>query len=223
MSTQNTNAEERHITATSEQSLQGFLREFVGYVKGLANQRILSKEVLQNYNKAGLGLHGMLQSSLVVAGHNVGWVPVIEPRIPLKVPLNPSEYGKRGKRKRHYFRADVGYYRGGRMDIFAECCTTDEAVDCFPSSEIRRRGGWWISKRDALLHFIQNSQHPVSAMVICVVLPRQMKKKPSHAWARGVGANFFDEFSSGWEEATEELQRHISVSFGCSRGNWHPC
>jgi len=216
LSTQNTNAEERqerHITATSEQSLQGFLREFVGHVRGLANQGVLSKEVLQNYDKTALGLHGMLQSSLVVAGQNVGWVPVIEPRIPLRVPLDPSEYGKKGERKRHQFRADVGYYRGGRMDIFADYCTKEEEVDCFPPSEIRRRGwGEWITKRDVLLHFIRNSRHPVSAIVICVVLPRQMRKKPPWPWAKGVGANLFDEFSSGWEEAKEELQRYISTS-----------
>ena len=160
-----------------------FLQEFVHTMRRCVSLGVLTRDILQDYTKAKASLHGMLQSAFVEAGWSVGWIPCIEPRVPLSVPFDPFLYNSNlsGRRKRHQFRPDVGYYRDGSCDVFAECCTTDEAGEYIPSNETAeydpsRKGH--ITKRDALAHFLKHARPEVSRLVICVVLPHRMKRKP---------------------------------------------
>ncbi|MFQ5822032.1 MAG: hypothetical protein ACE5I5_18760 [Candidatus Heimdallarchaeota archaeon] len=208
-------------------SLQRFFQGFVQAIAHFASQGVLTTEILQHYSKAKRSLHGILESALVQAGWGVGWLPVVEPRVPYlneKSALDSYRYNpnlartregeQKRPRKRHHFRPDVGYYRNDALDVFAECCTTDEASEYIPSRQTPQYDRWkrgWITKRDAFLHFVQHSKMKVSTLVICVTLPRQMKKKPPWLQFKSVGNDFFNQFKPGWDTLAQDLQQYAST------------
>ena len=197
-------------------SLQRFFKEFVQAVANFANQRVLTKGIIQEYSKTKRVLHGILESALVQAGWCVGWLPVVEPRVLLSVPFVPSSCNQNlsGRKKRHHFRPDVGYHRNNTLEIFAECCTTDEAREYISSNQTPQYDRWkrgWITKRDALLHFVQHAKPKVSTLVICVTLPRQMKQKPPWLQFKSVGNDFFNQFKPGWDTLAQGLQQYAST------------
>ena len=190
-----------------------FFEEFVKAIENFADQKAISKEILQDYSIAKHVLHGVLESSFVEAGWSVDMLPIIEPRISLLEPFDPYRYNQnfRGRFRRHY-RPDVGYYSKSILTIFAECCTTDGAMDYIPSNQTTqytKKG--WITKRDTLLHFIQHSSPNVSELIICVTLPNQMKKKPPWPQFRSAGENFFKQFKHGWDTLVKDLQQYTST------------
>lgn len=160
--------------------------------------------MLQDYKKAKGALHGLLESAFINAGWRTGVYPVVEPRIPLDSPLVPGDYSPRlkEKRRRYQFRPDVGYYQEGKLDIFVECCTTDEAKEYEPSRSYAH-----ITKRDAFLHFAKHAD--VSGFIICVALPSRMVRKPPWEWARGLSNDLFSEFEPGWSQLANDLHQHV--------------
>lgn len=148
---------------------------------------------------------------MVQAGWRGNWIPVIEPRVRLKEPLDPATYNPHllGRRKRHQFRPDVGYYINGELNTFVECCTTDEAGDYISSDQTSHYTSLGhITKRDVLLHFIQHGDPKVSRLMLCVILPREMKRKPPWPRFKDVGNNFFKELTPGWDGLIQDLQRY---------------
>ena len=194
-------------------SLQTFFQEFIQAIANFASQGVLTKEVLQDYSKAKLALHGILESALVQAGWRIGWLPVVEPRVDLSLPFVPSSYNPNllEKRKRHLFRPALGYYRNNKLEVFAECCTTDEAYEYNPSNQTiiyDPEGRGWITKREILHHFVQHAKPKLSELIICVALPHKMKKKPPWRQYKGIGNNFYGQFKQGWDGLVQTLQKY---------------
>ncbi|MCK4478182.1 hypothetical protein KAU88_06620 [Candidatus Bathyarchaeota archaeon] len=189
---------------TTEEQLDKITQEFIESVRTLFKKGILTKEMLQDYREAKAALHGLLESAFISAGWRIGFYPIVEPRVPLDSPLVPGDYSPqlKGKRRRNQFRPDIGYYRAEKLDIFIECCTTDEAKE-FEPSKLHAH----ITKRDAFLHFVKHAK--VSAFIMCVVLPSDMVRRPPWKWAKESSNDFFTEFKLGWSQLANNLHQHI--------------
>jgi len=186
--------------------LDELCQNFIHVIRTFVSRGILTNNILQDFTESRLSLHGILGSAFVAAGWRMNLAPVIEPRVTLSTPLDPGEYCEKlkGKRRRHQFRPDIGYYRGKMLDTFAECCTMDEASD-YESSMERTH----VTKRDNLLHFAKYAEPGVSAIIICVVLPTHVTRPPPWRWARGRGSDFFASFNPGWNKLAQDLQQHV--------------
>ena len=187
---------------TTEEQLDQINQEFISIIRTFFSKGILTKKMLQDYKEAKATLHGLMESAFIIAGWRMGFYPVVEPRVPLDSPLLPKDYSPqlKEKRRRKQFRPDVGYHRAEMPDIFVECCTTDEAKEYEPSKT-------HVTKRDALLHFVKHAK--VSAIIICVVLPRDMVRRPPWKWAKELSNDLFTEFKSGWNQLANDLQQHV--------------
>ena len=187
--------------------------EFVKVIQELIDRGFLAREVLQDYNKAKHGLHGLLESAFVEAGWRINMVPIVEPRIDLLEPFDPASldgnFAK--KKKRHQYRPDISFKCNNSM-YFAECCTTDNSFEYLSSEETLDDGkGGWITKRDLLLHFVEHakpdSDPALSGLIICITLPRQMKQKPPWLFYKNVGIDFLDRFRPDWKRLADDLGR----------------
>jgi hypothetical protein len=186
--------------------LNQICENFVEIIRGYAEQNILTWRVISSSYKAKWALHGILVSAFTEAGWRASLWPVVEPKIALSRPLNPSNFSQylRGKSSRHQTRLDVGFYRQGQLDIFAECNTIDMANE-WESSQGKRH----ITKRDLYLYFAEYAKPKASGLIICIVLPQKVTGKPPWPWREKYGEDYFKALKPKWEELTNLLRRHI--------------
>jgi len=169
---------------------------------------MLTQDILQDFTKTKLMLHGILVSAFTETGWRSKLWPVIEPRVPYSKSLDPSSYSAllKEKRKRDHVRLDVGFYWHGLLNIFAECMTIDSAHTWDSSA-----GKDWVSKRDLYLHFAQYAKPKASGLIICITLPCNVTRKPSWKELKQVGPNFFKELKPHWNQLANDLRQYIQT------------
>jgi hypothetical protein len=192
--------------------------EFVEVIRVLIKRGFLTREIFQNYVKAKHTFHGLLESAFVEAGWRSDMVPIVEPRIDFSTPFNPVSLHRNFEKmkKRNYFRPDVSFSCDHKSMYFAECCTNDEAIEYLSSGKTPEYDSWkrgWITKRDLLPHFVQyaklDSGLAFGGLIICITLPRQMKKKPPWPYysRKGMDVDFLNCFSQEWKKLADDLRR----------------
>ena len=194
----------------SGKTLDEICVNFVDAIKTFAQQGILTQGILQDYSKSKWTFHGLLVSAFAEAGWRARLLPIIEPRVALSQPLDPSQYAREltGRPKRHQVRLDLGYYRQGLLDLdtFAECNTINGALDYKPST-----GKDYVSKRDVLTHFAQYANPKASGLIICITLPRNVTRKGPWPDQKQLPPDYFKELKPDWDNFAQHLRQYIDV------------
>jgi len=181
-------------------------RHFAEIVKYTTEVGLFKRSLLQDFTEMSRSLHGLLCSAFVEAGWRSNLIPIVEPRIELMEPLNPSDYSEHlyGKRKRRQIRFDVGFWQNDRYVSFAEVNTIDVALG-YSSSQNKD----FITKRDVYYHFAKQSRTKYG-FIVCLTLPQEVKKRPPYRDHKSI-KNYFEEVGPQWIDLVNELKKYLDA------------
>lgn len=179
---------------------------FAEILKRAAEVRLLKRSLLQDFTEMSRSLHGLLCSAFVEAGWRSNLIPIVEPRIELREPLNPPDYSKHlhGKRKRRQIRFDVGFCQNDQYISFAEVNTIDVALG-YNSSQNKD----FITKRDVYYHFAKQAGIKYG-FIVCLTLPREVKKRPPWLDQKSI-KDYFTEVGPQWKGLVNGLRKYLDA------------